>query len=805
MGLTILDPLGNNTSGDSEYKRIGDIKPGWQASGDATPHSIADSSGGTGTITFNASQATGESDLLIARDVLANGKLGKFSSVTIQGENVTLTSDTVLARLNTERTASTWATGFDAGDLPFPYPLSVTFNGVAKSATTGFTVYGSDSYAGYVYVYGSFVQSGHVPVVIRWTDKGVFDRMWAASGGTISDTSGQIGGGFTINRTSGFIYLTNPVQTGGAFVKRFTLTGTFVSEFRPGVSGGVATAGNSLAVDASGNVYVSGGPTGSIVQKFSAAGALLGAMGTTAVTGNFGFGVIFPKIEFDGQYLIVMNMNRYTLRAYTTALAFYREPSLFVQTGGQMPAAMTVDRTNNMIYVLSARTGSSGDQAPTLWTYTAHSSTPSYTMVKQRAIRHSNTSYIGGIAADGKGRLFIPNLVSFSPLSVHTMSIHFERDGQAPLSTMIHYYLCLVMKVADFEFRFNATDPTVLFQGWEGNVWEHLKELAAAFGVEYSSSLTPVNGTQFKPVIEVATTGAQASEPVELVDARSLSLSVNMNNTVRSYEVVAQNPREASIGNTEVVYSTGIDGPTFSVEPGRVIYTQVSTPHSIVSVQRLLPELESWPTDASVGYEVWDSDNIRLPTGLFTSYAGSVQAHVIDEHTIGVTLTGPYIDIPGYTAPYKFTSPSGEGRLNMGGSGTMIKPQAVTIWTGADEAYVTNDRGPRIDSPFIADLDQLYDRAAWASLELSGPRLELRYDAVGPTPTPGQRINYNHQNWRITSVNQTSTGASVTAVPYTTVGDKAAVWTGKTVAQYDAFWSGYRVYDSKVRPLQSTR
>lgn len=803
MGLTILDPNGANTSSDGEYERIGDIKPGWQAAGDATPHSIASTSGGTGTITFSASRAIGESDLLIARDVLANGQLGKFSSVTIQGDSVALTSDTVLARLNTERAASTWATGFDAGDLPFPYPISVTFNGVAKSATSGFTVHGSDSYGGYVYVYGSFVQSGSVPVVMRWTDKGVFDRMWAASGGTVPDGSGQIGGGFTINRTSGFIYLTNPVQTGGAFIKRYTLTGTFVSEFRPGVSGGVATAGNSLAVDGSGNVYVSGGPTGSVIQKFNSAGTFIAAMGTTATTGNFGFGAIFPKIEFDGQQLVVMNMNRYTLRTYTTALAFSREPSLNVQTGNQMPAAMTVDRTNSMVYVLSARSGSSGDQAPTLWTYSTYATSPTYTMVKKRAIRHSNTSYIGGIAADGKGRLFVPN-VTFSPLSVHTMSIHFERDGKAPLSTMIHYYLCLVMKVGDFEFRFTATDPTVLFEGWTGSVWEYLKELATAFGLEYSSSVTP-DGLKFKPVIEVGTTGAQSSAAVELVNAGSLSLTIDMNNTVRSYEVIAQNPTEAAIGDASVVYTTGRDGPTFSVEPGRVIYTQVNTPHSIVSARPLLPELASWPAQPSVGYEVWDSDNVRLPTGLFTSYAGNVQAHVIDEHTIGLVITGPYIDIPGYTAPYKFASPSGEGRLNLGGSGTLINPKAVTIWTGADEAYVTSDSGPRIDSPFIVDLNQLYNRAAWASLELSGPRMELRYEVVGTVPTPGQRVSYNYQNWRIMSVDRTATGANVTAVSYTTVGDKAAAWSGKTVAQYDAFWSGYRVYDSKVRPLQASR
>lgn len=803
MGLIINDPTGANTSGDGEYKRIGDVKPGWSISGDATPHSLASTSGGTGTLTFNASQAGGESDLLIARDTLVDGAMGKFSSVTLQGENVNLTSDTLFARLNTQRSASTWATDLYAGDIQIPNRFTIMVGGVAKNSDMVAQVHASDYYGNETY-FLTYWSEGTVlyPVIVRYATGGRFVSATALIGGTAPDTSGWYGRAMTINKANGDIWITNSVSepAKGNWVKRFTNAGVFVSEFRPGATSGTLTSGSSLAIDGSGNIYVSGGSSANTnyVQKFSPTGTFLAGMGTTANESNvYGFGVSAPKIVFNGTDLVAVGIAPHTLRTYNTSLV-HRTTTQLPEVR-QTPRAITIDYSTGTIYVFTV----SSKAKPMIWTY--NKSGIGYAIVKTQTISNEFADDINTVATDGKGRLYVP-AVDALPATRSVLQTYFVRDGAAPLSTMIHYYTCLVLPLSSFEFRFNAADPTVLFPSWEGNVWEHLKELGAAWGLEFRATVTTSDplGARFKSVIEVATIGG-TPEPLDQADARSLTLKVSMASAVRSYEITAQNPTEAPLGVNRVVYQSGVHGGTHSVAASQRIFTQVITPHSVVGVLPALPELGSWPSAPAAGFEVWDSENIRLPTGLFTSYAGSVQAHVIDGHTIGLVIAGPYVDIPGYPGPYKFASPTGEGRLNIGGSGTLVDPQAVRIWTGADEGYITNDNGPKLDSPFISTLGQAYDCAAWASYELSGPRMELSYDVIGATPTPGQRIRYNHQNWRIMNVNRTATGSRVTAEAYTTTGDKDAQWAGKTVAQYDAFWNGYRGYDSKVRPLQTTR
>lgn len=813
MGLTILDPLGGNENIEGEYRRLGDVKPGWSSTKDATPHSIASTQGGSGSLNFNASQAGGESDLLIARDVMIDGQMGKFTSNALQGENTSLSVDTFFSRFNANRSASAWATNFYAGEIPLPMGQSVVFGGVTRTIGTGQEILGADTYGDYVYFYAHWwdgFAGVRIPLVYRFTNTGIFMDVWAAEGGTATDSSGQWGGGFTIDKVNGFIYLTNPIAAlaTGNWVKKFTLTGTYLSQFRPGATSGVVTSGNSLTTDNAGAIYVSGGPSGNVIQKFSAAGVKLAGMGTTSITElSFGFGLKMPLIDFDGTNIIAVNTNKMMIRTYGTALDYTGTLTNFDGYGAHIPTALTVDRENQVMYIMSAISGT--EATPTLWVYSARDyGVNGYGLIKSTVINHVNTSYVRGMTTDTHGRLFIPQY-QFSPTWSLGFQVYFDRDGQAPLSTMIHYYMCLVVPIQNFNFYFNATDPIVLFPGWEGNVWESLKELGAAWGIEYRTGVSNTNstGTRFKPNIEVVEIGPYA-DPLDETDANSLTLSTSVSNAVRSFEVTAQNPTEAVVNSQTVVYESGVDGGTFSVEAGGVVYTQVSVKHSLMYVDSVVPEEEGWnwsPVRKTPGFQVYDRNNLKVDYERFTRYAGHVRAHLIDPNTIGLTLTGPYIEIPGHEGPYKFSDSTGAGRLNISGAGVLVSPQSVTIWTGADEEFITSESGARINSPFISTLGQAYDRSAWASLELSGPTLELRYDVVNQYPSPGQRISYNHQNWRIISVTRRNVTASVTAVPYTTVYDRDQAWLGTTVGQYDTFWSGYRIYDGKVRPLQRTR
>lgn len=800
MALAIIDPTGDNFQFDGPYKRLGDTKPGWTSTYDATPHSIASTQGSTGSLTFSASQANGESDLLVARDMIVEANIGKINSLTLQGENVSVTMDTIFARLNTQRTAKPWATDHFAGEFAIPRGDTITVAGSPrKIGEQSFIMLGSDALGAWVYFYGESKDSaGYFPVVLRYYKSGTFESAWSPSGGTAGDLSGGYGRGFAIDRVNNYIWLTNPIQTGGHYVKRYTLTGTFVSEFRPGTSGGVATVTEPyLTVDSSANVYVSGGPTGSVIQKFSNTGTLLANAGTTSVSGDLGFTTSPVLLGWDGVNIISTPTSKLQVRAHSTSLVFQANIS-DPNVGFEQPTGLFVDRVNEIIYS-TAKTLAS----PTLRAY--GTSSQAYNTRKKVDIPFSDI----GLTADGEGRVFIPHITYPAPFALQqpAIQVFFDRDGPIRLSAMIQYYLSLILGVGDFSYVYAATDPYVLFPGWTDNVWEKLKELGAARSVQFHTFLMPyADGTKYRPVIQVTDTIDNNPTDLDQTIAQSIQLQIALSNVVRSYQIVNQNSSDGRFGNLAIVYNAAADGQTFSVDKEKTVVTTVSVPHSLVSVTpRLTERMGVWDPSTSSGFEVYDSENKQLPADLFTQRGGGVQASLIDDRTIQLIFTGPPNEIAGYPGPFTFAR-EGQGRLSIGGSGVLLKPERITMWTGADESFVTNESGPVIDSPFIENATQAYDRGAWASLELSGPRMDFSFDGDRyAAPTPGQRIRYNHQTWRVVGVNPGPYTTGVSAVPYTTVGEKDALWAGKTVGEYDAFWAGYRVYDSKVRPLQVTR
>lgn len=797
MGLIIEDPNGDNQSPDSPYRRLGDTSPGWSHVTDATPHSPEDSSGGTGQVAFSASQRDGESDLLIARDIIADGDLGKINSLSLQNGRVSVTTDTILSRLDVERTALPWPQDLDAGWEELPRGLVVNYAGTPHTlGEVVLSVLDSARDENYVYVYVESVDSGGAKwFVLRYNSTGVFVDIWPQDGGT-APAGVSAGGAIEVNGAN--VYLTNPRNSGGNYVKKYTLTGTFVSEFRPGFGSGNIILGGSIALDGSANIYVTGTVSGSMVQKFTNAGTLVVAIGTPGSAGTGTFGAE-PTLIFDGLGIATLDRPNRRVRTYTTSLVYVDDLATWPTVGNREPLDIRYNDAG-IIYVLSGGTSSGG----LLHSYESYA-----------LLRTTEVGAFTSFSPDSAGRIWTFTNY-FDGAVMHSLrGLTFLANGPTPLSVYIHYYLSLCLEIGQFEYEFSATEvDDLLFPGWTDNVWEKLKQLAPVKRVMFEASRQqlPLGGYRARITVRDIDDGSDAIEFDQSSDGTP-ALSLSANNVTRNYSIIAQQPSHAPLSQNIVVFSLNRAGANLSVAEFNTATTEVRIPHSLVSVQSP-PEHDplafEW-NDGVPGYMIYDSDNVLLPVGLFSQYGGNVEATLGADGTILIKVTGPAGLIPGHSGPFSFSDILGDAHLSIGGAGIIVEPRELSMYTGADPVLVTRENGPRIDIPFIDTVEQAYDAGSWATFELSGPRITMGF-TTGPggyidnngTPaliTPGMRISYNYQNWRVMTVNASASGSSVTLQPYTTVGEVDALWAGQTVGDYDTFWDGYRTYDAKMRPL----
>lgn len=360
------------------------------------------------------------------------------------------------------------------------------------------------------------------------------------------------------------------------------------------------------------------------------------------------------------------------------------------------------------------------------------------------------------------------------------------------LSDAFSYYIGLCTGQLSLDYQ-ASEDPVVTLVPFNGNVWDHLKQLCAAYGVEAA-----LVGT----TIQVRDLGTTVLDITNVVGG-SASLTLTSRDTGRSVE----------FKNYNAVSGGGVAFESSNVYQVDVLGLQEVT---IQNDNYLLSISDPEPVDTYDGlpgtYFVIDSTGAHVPVADWNYSGASIRADIDPTQPgyISLTITGPVAAITGYTGPFYFaTIASGvkASALTVTGFGVFTAPSTVKVYSGADFEHTSRDVAFSVDNFAHYDKRMIYRRATWSTSRASGPAIELNCSV--PTPqldgfglTTGSLIQFKESQYRVIKCEVGRASTRITAARYVTVGELDALWSGETVGDFDALWNGYEVEDFKVKTLR---
>lgn len=370
----------------------------------------------------------------------------------------------------------------------------------------------------------------------------------------------------------------------------------------------------------------------------------------------------------------------------------------------------------------------------------------------------------------------------------------------------------------------NATTESlgVPISGWSGNVWEWLQmatsahdgsgsnwEIALVNGVvtarRSGQNVFDFNNYEASPTVTPSSTQAGRQINVEysnsVVTTSNIQLDTTGNGLPFTYDTVSR---------TEVYNARSDNNRILSVNVAETTTTTIQTKTYLTSIQQ--PTRVFTPTPQLGTYHVIDSTGLPIVARQWEDNGGSlvVEINLDNPGAIDVTLFGPSVEIPSTSAPYSLAISDGVNQyasLSIFGSGVISNPKVLKLLTGVDPSKITQEIAFTITNPFINTLEQAFDSGAWASLDGSGPRIDLSLtvptsDISGLGLVAGSIINFQNCNYRIMSASIGRTSTTLECVRHVTVGSFDAVWAGDNVGDHDLTWLGYQCVDQDILPYK---
>lgn len=753
---------------------VGDILPGWSVEESATPIAIGDSSGGVGGVRLTVLHDEDSEFVVDNFSEFSHDELGtiagKILSLTSQGATeatdtvLPLQQTTPLSKLTAERTANV------VDDTGLTMQAAGIFGYIDANPNV-------ESYFNYKYPLGDGADLLFLTMntTTGFTEINRVDGNGVRSIVTVSAITQNNVMGFAYDAGSNQFYLAHMaagvprisrISSAGAVVNSWGSVGSGNSQWS--ASGFTTGYGNPIAWTASRLFAI--GYYEDRVQYFTSAGTYQGQWATTDPV------AISHRLPYNN---VLVQTATGTVRSFSTTGVL--EGTYTIPRSG-VTGAGVVPRSDGGMIVLSNKTVGGYIGYIDVWDGLNLWSTLSLPGSSYEYPAFNDTYFY---ATNG----LTPG-DSVVPIN--------QFIGTTTLRGLFSYYLSLL----DIDsYSYLATDdPAIIAPPWTDSVWNKLKELASAYGVE----IYVVDG-----VITVSDIGARTLD-ISNVEAGSASLQLNTQSAALSVNITNYN----TTSGYGVMYSAAVDNKMFSVGTGGAVSATVSS----TNYPSILGAFAPADTPVLYGtYKITDSLGAVIPANRWTTAGGLVEVSIGDKPgTLNVEITGPTYDPvisnPGDpllvgTGPYTLSSDKVTPFFIVMGYGVFTSPQTISLLTGGDSSKVSTLVARDINNIFINDLERLYDRGIWFTLGASGPEIVLT--ATVPTNmldsfglTAGSIVLYKEGYYRVYSVDISNATAKIWASPYTTTGDVDALMTTKTTGDFDAFWGSRASKDFKIKPLR---
>lgn len=309
-----------------------------------------------------------------------------------------------------------------------------------------------------------------------------------------------------------------------------------------------------------------------------------------------------------------------------------------------------------------------------------------------------------------------------------------------------------------------ATRP-VVFPGWQGELWFHLKQMAAAIDCDISL----VSGViLLRPIRARVTTRGRDLE-------RSISAG---GGTLAQFVAINQYNNRAI--NNELVYPPGgwsEQVTTINVNAGETVEEVLELSASVSSVaQPAMQTFVSKSHSSSSVFTVVGDDGLPIQPAQWAAQGGSLRVEINPDTTsLTVHITAPTgirnkdnneIGVYGIS----LSSDSSTGRystLRIVGSGVAFSKEEVRVPTGVTASETATEVGVTIDNPFLSTRDQVYTAGIRAARSFNGSAMSV--------------------SGNVTAVNRRGETGEVTLRSYQQIQSQLS---GNTYAQVQTLFSG---------------
>jgi len=725
---------------------IGPIIPGWSVREDATPIVPGDSSGGVGQISLSAGRAKDSEFVYENKSTFTHPSLGALSGEVMSNEvngssdaltsTVDFTLSTPLGRISAERTARAVGTAMlvDAGEAVLPD--SLTFGDYPREVVSHLS--GDMSY-----LYPDPVTAGTF-WMRRVTPAGVVTSFSIAVAGANQNTAGMVtdqAGNYYIGFNAASVPKIYKYSPTGTLLTSWGGTGSATGQFGAFLS----ESSNPLHWDTYYDRLFVADTSNNRVQVFSATGVYGGTYaspGVYAVTTYLSSTVI--TASYDGVYRVFN----------TSSGVLIRQSTNFSRGNGQICGLEFSSDGRHLLALVNLGT-QPGTYAVARIQYD--------NLAEVQTWYFNNNQYVKRFSIG-------PNFITFAGQGYayvtpnRTIRMLYT---STKLQGAFAYYLSLV---GIKDYKYYGPQNTAIFPGWTGNVWDKIKQLCTVWQLEVA---VVDNGIVVRP-------SGQTVFVVDKVQEASVHLSIGApaakTVTLGYNNASTMNPEKKAVGllSQGVLFDAKDTGLVITVNAGETVIQTVTTTNypAIIDPPSMGGDLNYAGT-----YAVIDSSNpaVAVSPASWLQYGGDIKAteNIDNQSSLDIYVTGPGVVIPGTVGPYRIASTiTGTGvvypALSFAGYGVFTDPKQLTLNTAASESRNVADGAADVNNPFMATLDQAYDRGAWASSLAGGPTVDLTMSVPtlslgGFGLTSGAIISFKENKYRISSITYRDSIATISA------------------------------------------